>query len=380
MKKIVIASDSFKGSVSSADVAQSAREGILRVFPECEVICLTVSDGGEGLYETLLQQLKGKQIICSAHNSQMETINAGYILSEDGKTAVIETAAANGLALIPKEKRNPMEATTFGTGELIKNAIRRGCRNILLGIGGSATNDAGTGMLQALGIRFRDENGTILGYGGKILTRIASIDESGVLPELKDCRFTIICDVNNPLFGPNGAAYVYAPQKGADHEQVRFLDKGLRNFSHIIEQEKGINISKVSGAGAAGGMGAACLAFFHAQLKSGIETVLEIIGFDKLIAGADLIITGEGKLDRQTIMGKTASGILAAARKHHIPVIALGGCVENTKELIDAGFLAAFSILPYPVTLEQAIQKDFTLCNIANTTEQIMRIIKNQAQ
>ena len=298
MKKIVIASDSFKGSVSSADVAQSAREGILRVFPECEVICLTVSDGGEGLYETLLQQLKGKQIICSAHNSQMETINAGYILSEDGKTAVIETAAANGLALIPKEKRNPMEATTFGTGELIKNAIRRGCRNILLGIGGSATNDAGTGMLQALGIRFRDENGTILGYGGKILTRIASIDESGVLPELKDCRFTIICDVNSPLFGPNGAAYVYAPQKGADREQVRFLDKGLRNFSRIIEQEKGINISKVSGAGAAGGMGAACLAFFHAQLKPGIETVLEIIGFDKLIVEADLIITGEGKADR----------------------------------------------------------------------------------
>ena len=329
MKKIVIASDSFKGSVSSADVAQSAREGILRVFPECEVICLTVSDGGEGLYETLLQQLKGKQIICSAHNSQMETINAGYILSEDGKTAVIETAAANGLALIPKEKRNPMEATTFGTGELIKNAIRRGCRNILLGIGGSATNDAGTGMLQALGIRFRD---------------------------------------------------VYAPQKGADREQVRFLDKGLRNFSRIIEQEKGINISKVSGAGAAGGMGAACLAFFHAQLKPGIETVLEIIGFDKLIVEADLIITGEGKLDRQTIMGKTASGILAAARKHHIPVIALGGCVENTKELIDAGFLATFSILPYPVTLEQAMQKDFTLCNIANTTEQIMRIIKNQTQ
>ena len=377
MKKIVIASDSFKGSVSSADVAQSAREGILRVFPECEVICLTVSDGGEGLYETLLQQLKGKQIICSAHNSQMETINAGYILSEDGKTAVIETAAANGLALIPKEKRNPMEAPTFGTGELIKNAIRRGCRNILLGIGGSATNDAGTGMLQALGIRFRDENGTILGYGGKILTRIASIDESG---ELKDCRFTIICDVNSPLFGPNGAAYVYAPQKGADREQVRFLDKGLRNFSRIIEQEKGINISKVSGAGAAGGMGAACLAFFHAQLKPGIETVLEIIGFDKLIVEADLIITGEGKLDRQTIMGKTASGILAAARKHHIPVIALGGCVENTKELIDAGFLATFSILPYPVTLEQAMQKDFTLCNIANTTEQIMRIIKNQTQ
>lgn len=332
------------------------------------------------MYETLLQQLKGKQIICSAHNSQMETINAGYILSEDGKTAVIETAAANGLALIPKEKRNPMEATTFGTGELIKNAIRRGCRNILLGIGGSATNDAGTGMLQALGIRLRDENGTILGYGGKILTRIASIDESGVLPELKDCRFTIICDVNNPLFGPNGAAYVYAPQKGADREQVCFLDKGLKNFSHIIEQEKGINISKVSGAGAAGGMGAACLAFFHAQLKPGIETVLEIIGFDKLIAGADLIITGEGKLDRQTIMGKTASGILAAARKRHIPVIALGGCVENMKELIDAGFLAAFSILPYPVTLEQAMQKNFALYNIANTTEQVMRIIKNQAQ
>lgn len=228
MKKIVIASDSFKGSVSSAEVAQSAREGILRVFPECEVICLTVSDGGEGLYKTLQQQLKGKQIICSVHNSQMETINAGYILSGDEKTAVIETAAANGLALIPKEKRNLMEATTFGTGELIKNAIRRGCRNILLGIGGSATNDAGTGMLQALGIRFKDENGTILEYGGKILSRIASIDESGVLPELKDCRFTIICDVNNPLFGPNGAAYVYAPQKGADREQVCFLDKGLK--------------------------------------------------------------------------------------------------------------------------------------------------------
>lgn len=375
MKKIVIASDSFKGSASSAEVARSAKEGILRVFPECEVVCLPVADGGEGLTEALMRQLKGKRKECLVHDPLMNAVTAGYIVSEDGKTAVIETAAASGLALIPEQKRNPMAATTLGTGELIKDAVLRGCRNILLGIGGSATNDAGTGMLQVLGFRFKDKNGNVPGHGGKILNRIASIDESAVLPQLKDCRFTVICDVNNPLFGTNGAAYVYAPQKGASDEEVRLLDEGLRNFARITESHKEINISNVPGAGAAGGMGAGCLAFLHARLKPGIDIVLEIIGFDKQIAGADLIITGEGKLDRQTIMGKTASGILSAARKQNIPVIALGGCVENREELINAGFLAALSILPYPVTPQQAMQKDFTLRNIADTTEQIMRII-----
>lgn len=376
MKKIVIASDSFKGSVSSAEVAESAKEGILRIFPDCEVSCLSVADGGEGITEALISHLKGKRIECTVHNPLMEPVSAGYILSENGNTAIIETAAASGLSLIPKEKRNPMITTTFGTGELIKDAILHGCREILLGIGGSATNDAGTGMLQALGFRFRDKDGISLGYGGEILSRIDFVDESGVLPQLKNCRFTVICDVNNPLFGTNGAAYVYAPQKGADDKQVHLLDKGLRNFARIAENLKQIKICDVPGSGAAGGLGAGCLAFLQARLKPGIDTVLEMLDFDKCIAGADLIITGEGKLDRQTIMGKTASGILSAARKQNIPVIALGGCVENPEELTNAGFLAAFPILPYPVTLEQAMQKDFTLHNITLITEQIMRIIR----
>lgn len=375
MKKIVIASDSFKGSASSQEVADSIKKGILRVFPTCEAVCLCVADGGEGLTEALNQRLKGKRIRCLVHNPLSEPIDAEYLLSNDGKTAVIETASASGLSLIPVHKRNPMKTTSFGTGELIKDAILRGCRNILLGIGGSGTNDAGTGMLQALGFRFKDKNGIDLRYGGEILEQIVSIDESEVLPELKDCRFTIICDVNNPLFGKNGAAYVYAPQKGASKEQVCLLDRGLRNFAHIIEHAKQIKIDNIPGAGAAGGIGAACIAFFSAHLQSGIKTVLEMIEFEKQIAGADLIITGEGKLDDQTTMGKTASGILEVAQRQNIPVIALGGGIENRERLNQAGFLATFSIQPYPVTLAKAMDKEFALHNIAETTEQIMRLL-----
>jgi len=374
MKKIVVASDSFKGCLSSLEIVHFAEAGIRKVLPDCEIVGIPVADGGEGTTEALVDAMNGYRVSCEVHDPLMNPIMAAYGILGDGVTAVIEMASASGLTLVPPEKRNPLLTTTYGTGEMIKDALSRGCRRFLIGIGGSATNDAGTGMLQALGFRFLDKYGVELDKGGKMLEQIAYIDSSKTLPDLQETDFTIACDVNNPFSGENGAAYVYARQKGADDEMIVRLDKGLRQFATIIDASTGKDIDTVSGAGAAGGLGGGFLAFLRARLKPGIQMVLEALDFDNRIRNADLIITGEGKLDRQTGMGKTPAGILEAGKRLQIPVIAIGGVVEDADLLLQQGFLAVFSIQPGPVSLEQAMDKEFAGKQVERMVEQIIRI------
>jgi len=372
--KIIIASDSFKGCLSSLDVARAAEAGIRKVLPDCEVVGIPVADGGEGTTEALVAAMNGHFVSCEVHDPLMNLIQVDYGILGDGLTAVIEMASASGLTLVPPEKRNPMLTTTCGTGELIKDALQRGCRRFLIGIGGSATNDAGTGMLQALGFRFIDKDGNELGKGGQILEKIEKIDLAGIMPELAESVFTIACDVNNPFSGENGAAYIYARQKGADDAMIRQLDKGLKHFANVIQATMGKDIDAIPGAGAAGGLGGGFLAFLPATLKRGIQMVLEALDFDSRIHNADLIITGEGKLDRQTGMGKTPSGILAAGKRQQIPVVAIGGAVEETEALLQQGFLAVLPIQPGPITLEQAMDQSFAFRQVERIVEQIVRL------
>lgn len=377
MKKIIISPDSFKGSLSASEVANAIEEGIKNVFPNCETVKIPISDGGEGTMETLVNALGGEKVKIKVHNPLMRLIEVEYGLVNDGKIAVIEMAIASGLTLLTKEEQNPLLTTTFGTGEIIKDALKKGCRSFLIGIGGSATNDAGTGMLKALGYRFLDKKGAETEGTGKSLLSICTIDESEIIPELKEASFMIACDVNNPFSGPNGAAYVYAPQKGADEQMTNELDKGMENLRKLIETEKKIDLNMVSGAGAAGGLGGGFVAFLNAQLKPGIAMVLEAIDFEKHLQNAELVITGEGKLDTQTGMGKAASGILNVANKNNIPVIALGGTVEDVENLNKIGFVSAFSIMSRPMSLDEAMQKNNAQRNITQTTKQIMRTIKH---
>lgn len=377
MKKIIIAPDSFKGSLTSVEVADAIEAGIKEVFPNCETVKIPIADGGEGTMDTLVSALGGQKVKVKVHDPLMRPIEVEYGLVNNGKTAVIEMAVASGITLLKKHEQNPLTTSTFGTGELIKDALIRGCRSFMIGIGGSATNDAGTGMLKALGYRFLDKKGEDTDGTGNSLQSIFTIDETGAMPELKEAQFTIACDVNNPFSGPNGAAYVYAPQKGATLQIVKKLDEGMESLRQLIKKEKEIDLNSVPGAGAAGGLGGAFVAFFNAQLKPGIEMVLEAVDFEKHLKNADLVITGEGKLDKQTGMGKAASGILDAANKKSVPVIAIGGSVEEVKNLNKRGFISLFSIVPSPMLLENALQKDIAQRNITQTTEQIMRTIKH---
>lgn len=378
MRKVILAIDSFKGCLSSKEAETAAAQGIRHAFPTCKTICLPVADGGEGMQRVLTEALNGQEIRLSAHDPLMQMRQTAYGLSGDGTTAFIEMAAISGLPLVPLRQRNPSLTTTYGTGELIKDALNRGCRRFVIGLGGSATNDAGLGMLQALGFRFRDRYGNELGKAqpmcGQLLSEIAFIESSTALPALREARFTAACDVCNPFFGPEGAACVFAPQKGADPEMVAALDKGLQHLAQVIRQTTGHDIATMPGAGAAGGMGGTLSALLNAELKPGIDLLLDLTDFDKLIEGADLIITGEGKSDRQTVMGKVPSGILKRARRQGIPVILVSGSIEDADILNQAGFRAAFSITPAPMSLEEAMRPSTACQNIMQTVEQICRI------
>ena len=374
MKKIVIASDSFKGSLSSAEVAACGERAVHRLFPDCKVVQLPVADGGEGTVETLTAALGGQSVTAIVHDPLGRLITARYGWIAQEQTALIEMAAASGLPLLPLEERNPWLPSTYGTGELIRNALERGCHKFLIAIGGSATNDGGMGLLQALGFRFLDAEGKELPGCGGSLQQIQQIDSSGVLVDLAQCQFTVACDVTNPFYGPTGAAYVFAPQKGADAEMVEALDQGLRHFAQLIHTTQGIAIDQLAGAGAAGGLGGGLVAFLNARLTPGIEMVLDALRFDTQITGADLIITGEGKLDAQTCMGKTPLGILRRAQQQGIPVVALGGAVEASEALNQCGFLAVFPILPYPTSLTEAMDSSFTQQNIERTIAQVLRL------
>ena len=374
MKKVVVAMDSFKGCLSSTEAEKAAEEGVKQVCPDCEVICFPIADGGEGMLDVLVEATEGAYQKVIASDPLMRLIETGYGVSGDKRIAFIEMAAVNGLPLLSATERNPMLTTTYGTGELILHAIEHGYREFIIGIGGSATNDAGLGMLQALGFRFYDQNGEILGKGGQILDQIVAIDFSSVHPALKDARFTIACDVRNPFSGPEGAAYVFARQKGADGAMIEKLDAGMKRFSRLIHSTTGREITEDAGAGGAGGLGGAFLAFLNAELKPGIELLLRTLKFDEKIKDADLIITGEGRVDRQSVMGKVPFGILEEANKQGIPVIVVAGSIADTEVLNKAGFRGIFSIVPSPMSLEVAMKPEAAKNNISRTVAQIISL------
>ncbi|MBR5138308.1 MAG: glycerate kinase [Alistipes sp.] len=376
MKRITVAIDSFKGSLTSHEVACAFERGFHREFPQAEVCKVSVADGGEGTVEALVQTLGGEQVRIVASDPLMRGVEVCYGIVDGGRTAVMEMSAASGLPLLAIEERNPLKTTTYGTGEMIADALARGCRKFLVGIGGSATNDAGVGMLRALGFRFLDAEGQELIGGGEILAQIASIDDSGALEALREAEFVVACDVTNPLYGPEGAAYVFAPQKGADAAMVEQLDGGLRNFAEVVKRYNGEDVASLPGAGAAGGLGGGFKALLGARLERGIEMVLSAMHFDDIIAGSDLVVTGEGRLDSQTVMGKTPSGVLRAACKQGIPCIAIGGAIEYCKELAESDFAAMFPVVSGPMPLERAMQKDVAEANVERTATQIARVLK----
>ena len=377
MNKIVIAIDSFKGSLTSMEAGNAASRGARRVFGDAEIVVENVADGGEGTLASLVEAFGGQTLTAEVLDPLGRPIQARYGIAAD--VAVVEMAEASGLGLVEERLRDPMAANTRGFGQLIAEALRRGCRRLIVGIGGSATNDGGMGMLSALGFRFLDAEGHELEACGANLMKVAKINRSGALPRLKEARFTVACDVDNPFAGPRGAAMVFGPQKchGSDCEAIcRRLDEGMKAFAKVIEKSTGVAVADFPGAGAAGGVGGAMLAFLGAELKPGVDIVLDSQGFDEALVGADLVITGEGRLDRQTIMGKTASGILRRARKSGVPVLAVGGSVEDSGLLTEAGFMAALPIQSGPVDLRKAMDKATAEANIERTVEQALRIVE----
>lgn len=375
-KKIILAFDSFKGSLTSLRAGMAAAEAVKEVMPEMDCEIIPIADGGEGTVEALVSGLGGKYIEAEVKGPLGQSVTALYGLC--GETAIIEMASASGLTLIEEHLRNPLLTTTYGTGELIRDAISNGCRKFFIGIGGSATNDAGTGMLQALGVRLLDKNGDEVGKGGAEAGRIAEIDMSRMQPELKECTFKVACDVTNPLTGPKGASIVFGPQKGADQSMAEKLDSCLANFAHVVAETLGIDYSTRPGAGAAGGLGFSLMAFLGAKPEPGIDMVLEAVEFDERIKHASLILTGEGCLDRQTCMGKAPYGVLKHAEKYGVPVIAIGGSLdpETEAELNQAGFYAVFPIISGAIPLSEALKPAVAFRNLKRTVSQILRTIK----
>ena len=373
--KIVIAPDSFKGSLSARDVSVNIEKGVRKVFEAAEIISIPMADGGEGTVQSLVDSTNGVIVSTKVKGPLLEEVAAFYGILGDGTTAIIEMAAASGLPLLRENERNPMKTTTYGTGELIKHALDRGCKKIIIGIGGSATNDGGAGMIKALGAKLLDKDGEDIGCGGGCLNKIEVIDLSSMDERLKGCKIVAACDVDNPLTGPRGASYVFGPQKGADPEMVEILDSNLQHFAEVVEKTTGIAIKDFPGAGAAGGLGGGLLAFLDAELKRGIDIVIEATDFEEKIKDADIIITGEGRMDYQTQYGKTPYGVAQTARKYNIPVVAIVGSVgKNAEVLYDLGFSGIFSIINRPMTLEEAISESAEL--LEKTSESVMRVIK----
>lgn len=350
IRKIVIASDSFKGSLTSAQVAEAAGQGIRDILPECNITSVTVADGGEGTLDAIAGRMAAEPAEAMVHDPLGRMIRASYgICMDSGRlTAIIESAAASGLTLLTSEERNPLHTSTFGTGELIRHAYERGCRKFIIGLGGSATNDGGAGMLEALGVRFIDADGRqVTGCCGSRLSAIRTINTSGFCIDINECEFIAACDVDTPFVGPDGASNIFARQKGADEKAIAELEEGMKYFAGVIRKNSGCNMSMVPGSGAAGGLGGALHVFMKAQLEKGIDLILDTVGFEGLISDADLIITGEGRIDSQTSKGKVASGILKRAGK--TPVIAIAGQVNLASDENDGlGFRSIIQISPTP--------------------------------
>ncbi len=355
--KVVIASDSFKGSATSLDVASAIERGIHKADESVETVKFPVSDGGEGLIE-VINSLEGYyKVEIEVNDPLFNKIKASYVRNKD--TAFIEMAIASGLPLVPNEKRNPLYTTTYGTGELIKHALDNGIKNLVIGIGGSATNDGGIGMLSALGAKFYDENSELIKPIGLNIAKITNYDLSSLDKNLSTSQISVACDVDNPLCGINGASYIYGPQKGADQETVEFLDKSLENFSKLVNKEKE---ALEPGSGAAGGLGFALKAFLNAELTSGIELVLTAIGFEQAVSNADLVITGEGKIDGQSKRGKVPVGVAKLAKKWGVPVIALAGDIgKGTEALYDLGIDGIVSTTSRAMILEEAMKNSLNL-------------------
>lgn len=371
--RIIVAPDSFKGSLSALQAAKAIREGILRAAPEAQIELVPMADGGEGFTEALAAAMNGEMIESDAHDPLGRPLRAGYAFDEATGTAVIECAAASGLTLLSDGERDPLRASTYGTGELIKAALDRGSSRILLGLGGSATNDGGIGMAQALGFRFLNEAGEAIPAFGESWHDIAAIDASGADPRLAGVRFIAACDVDAPLYGESGASAVFGPQKGASPETVERLDAVLRRLALCITRDLRVDVHALPGGGAAGGLGAGLYAFCGAAMQKGVDLVLDACKFDERLTGAAFVITGEGRTDEQTAMGKTAAGIAQRARKRGVPVICLsGGLTGSYSSLHEFGIDACFSIMPHPASLADAIAKAETW--LADAAEQIVRL------
>jgi len=373
--KIVIAPDSFKGSVSARDAAQSIKNGIMKVYKDINLVCIPMADGGEGTVQPMVDVTGGKIIKIKVHGPMFREVDAFYGILGDGKTAIIEMAAASGLPLVPDNQKDPMTASTYGTGELIKHALDEGCERIIMGVGGSATNDGGQGMAKALGVRFLDKQGYDIGYGGGSLDKLFTIDISGIDKRVKNCEVILACDVENPLCGPNGATYIFGPQKGAKDGVLEILDKNLEHYADVIKSTLDIDIKDYPGAGAAGGLGGGAMAFLNAKMRKGVEIVIDMVSLDEHVKDADLVITGEGMMDFQTQFGKTPFGVAKTAKKYDVPVIALVGKIgKGADALYDLGIDSIFSIVDGPMSLEDAMANGGKL--LEDAAERVMRLYR----
>ncbi|CAM3626139.1 glycerate kinase [Rouxiella silvae] len=355
--KIVIAPDSFKESLSALEVAKAIESGFREIFPQAEYVKLPVADGGEGTVEAMVAATGGRVVEVEVTGPLGEPIKAFFGLSGDEKIAFIEMAAASGLESVPQARRNPLKTTSYGTGELIKSALDHGVQHCIIGIGGSATNDGGSGMVQALGAKLLSQDGREIGHGGGELIKLDKIDISGLDKRIKKCRFEVACDVTNPLTGDKGATAIFGPQKGATPEMIKQLDGYLKHYAGVIKRDLGIDVEEVPGAGAAGGMGAALYGFCNAELRQGIEIVTEALGLDALVRDATLVITGEGRIDSQSINGKVPIGVARVAKRYNKPVIAIGGSLTKDVDVVyEHGLDAVFSVLYSVCTLDEALE------------------------
>ena len=379
--KVVVAIDSFKGSLSSMEAGQAIAEGVKRVYQSAEVVVRPLADGGEGTVEALVEGMGGIFVtkeVTGPLGAKVEAVYGVIESKEDSsKTAIIEMSAAAGITLVPEKSRNPMNTTTYGVGELILDAIERGCRHFIVGIGGSATNDGGVGMLQALGYDFLTREGKAISYGGDGLRELASIEDVNVHPKLKECTFKVACDVTNPLCGENGSSAIFGPQKGATPEMVQELDQLLLHYAELSKEMNANADRFYPGTGAAGGMGFAFLTYTNAALESGIQIVLTETKLEELIKTADFVVTGEGRLDGQTALGKAPIGVASLAKKHQKKVLAFAGAVTpDAKECNQHGIDAFFPILRGIVTLKEAMDKENAHRNMVDTVEQVFRVVE----
>ena len=371
--KVVIAPDSFKESLTAKQVSEAIKAGLARVWHDAEFVTVPVADGGEGTVQSLIDATQGQQVFTTVFDPLNKEVQAFYGILGDGETAVIEMAEASGLHLVPAEDRDPKLTSSFGTGQLIKHALDRGMQRLIIGLGGSATNDGGVGMLTALGVKFLDESGNAIATNGGGLINLASIDTSGLDVRLAQCEILVACDVDNPLCGEKGASATFGPQKGATTTDISVLDNALRKFGELTEQVTGKHVLTREGAGAAGGMGAALLGYTSARLRPGIEIVLETVKLADHVADADIVFTGEGRIDHQTAHGKTPMGVAKVAKQFNLPVIALAGCVgDNYQAVYQCGIDAVFPCVPRAMSLADAMTEAET--NVANLAENVARL------